>query len=833
MSKDVFQGGATTSQHVDAENDDHFENTTFKLKRTRSLGLLDEFIDPQEQEKIIQLHNQQRHQPTVEDVAGSPLGDLDADPHPAQDKSPSPVLDVVSPELLPHDDTDLTTEPSLHVDYLSHQWDVFDISKSWRYVISKRKDVANSARLENASWRTWAQRRCNLKTISPEVVNWLKDLDVTWLYGPILKDADGFGNSSEDDHKRETIATSAVAGDISIADKSKKGPKPILKRRTVEDMIISHSNLLKLQRATSRMEDMKGRLAAANRENDEAKRKAEATPEYFDVDAISSKLNSQYKNFSAASSANNSLANLPGLAALANASTTSLKDRLNQLVADKKAQASLRPTLALKSAEKVLEDKSTRHIHFNEVVQQCIAVDEYSDDNDEYDDSNDEDYYYDSNDDDEGYIYEPNNENDNLFSGDEDEDDDDGGFFLNVKSPSNVPGVPALASSTHKDSNDFTEDTESISTNNSKIYRTILLLPSTTINYGSSAEESDEENPYTSSLSHNINNSARGYDYFYDYNTVYTVDPKHAIYGSASKDDKPDVVDVPDNIALGSSFDYDIIENDDFSDSASPAPQPRVDYSALFPQHTYEDEHQLRLPLLSLDDSKKIDSSDSDLDSDDGLSILARNSSQSLAQLVFGALTSTEKHFPEAPEQQPAPNHMSEVNPRYLSLSSISRQPHSSGSLKDSFFTGGLTKQRPSSALLADQFFNVSDTVDTSNLSTASSYVTAPSPSCRPTGLSTQELQKKSLPLPPYVNSAHAFSSSPPDAHHPRRNTFLFDSESESEDEFVEDNRDSTSYASLAQVADRNGIKSPSPDSDLVGRTKEIASHLLHWNQKN
>lgn len=48
---DVFTGGATTSQHVEAEDDDHFENTTFKLKRTRSLGLLDEFIQPSDAEK--------------------------------------------------------------------------------------------------------------------------------------------------------------------------------------------------------------------------------------------------------------------------------------------------------------------------------------------------------------------------------------------------------------------------------------------------------------------------------------------------------------------------------------------------------------------------------------------------------------------------------------------------------------------------------------------------------------------------------------------------------------------------------------------------------------
>ena len=44
LSGEVFSGGATTSQHIEAQDDDHFENTTFKLKRTRSMGLLDEFI---------------------------------------------------------------------------------------------------------------------------------------------------------------------------------------------------------------------------------------------------------------------------------------------------------------------------------------------------------------------------------------------------------------------------------------------------------------------------------------------------------------------------------------------------------------------------------------------------------------------------------------------------------------------------------------------------------------------------------------------------------------------------------------------------------------------
>lgn len=32
--------------------------------------------------------------------------------------------------------------------------------------------IANGVRLENASWRTWAKQRGNLKTINPETLNW-------------------------------------------------------------------------------------------------------------------------------------------------------------------------------------------------------------------------------------------------------------------------------------------------------------------------------------------------------------------------------------------------------------------------------------------------------------------------------------------------------------------------------------------------------------------------------------------------------------------------------------------------------------------------------------
>ena len=79
-----------------------------------------------------------------------------------------------TPEVAEHaeDDTAVSSKPSRQVDYLSHDWREEDIWSSWRYIISKRGEFANSARLENASWRTWMKARNNLKTISPEELNW-------------------------------------------------------------------------------------------------------------------------------------------------------------------------------------------------------------------------------------------------------------------------------------------------------------------------------------------------------------------------------------------------------------------------------------------------------------------------------------------------------------------------------------------------------------------------------------------------------------------------------------------------------------------------------------
>jgi hypothetical protein len=124
-----------------------------------------------------------------------------------------------------HDDIDVTDSPEQHVDYLTHKWKEDEISKSWKYVTLRRSAVADSARLENASWRTWAQTRLGLKTISPEELNWSKDSDVTWLYGPVIKSTTSNATLNDDscaqgmnrnasDEQRMTGGTDSIMTDV-------------------------------------------------------------------------------------------------------------------------------------------------------------------------------------------------------------------------------------------------------------------------------------------------------------------------------------------------------------------------------------------------------------------------------------------------------------------------------------------------------------------------------------------------------------------------------------------------------------------------------------------
>ncbi|EED15947.1 protein phosphatase type 1 complex subunit Hex2/Reg1, putative [Talaromyces stipitatus ATCC 10500] len=126
------------------------------------------------------------------------------------------------------DDASIESEPERHVDYLSHDWREEDIWTSWRYVVARKDRYSNGVRLENASWRTWAKNKYGLRTVSPETLNWLKDCDVTWLYGPLQTD---FKTP-----KQKPPPPSGLSSTNSFLDR-----KSILKKKTASEAILQRS----------------------------------------------------------------------------------------------------------------------------------------------------------------------------------------------------------------------------------------------------------------------------------------------------------------------------------------------------------------------------------------------------------------------------------------------------------------------------------------------------------------------------------------------------------------------------------------------------------------
>lgn len=153
-------------------------------------------------------------------------------PSPADDAPSSPTTSaLVEPVLISEDDTAVRREPSQHVDYLSHDWNEEDIWSSWRHIVSQRKVYGQRSRLENASWRTWAKSQFKLKTVSPETLNWLKDCDVTWLYGPLQPASNRIASKH----------ASEPASRLSKTNSFLHHKKPILKKRSMSEVMLQNS----------------------------------------------------------------------------------------------------------------------------------------------------------------------------------------------------------------------------------------------------------------------------------------------------------------------------------------------------------------------------------------------------------------------------------------------------------------------------------------------------------------------------------------------------------------------------------------------------------------
>ena len=169
------------------------------------------------------------------------------------------------------DDTALEVEPSRHVDYLSHEWREEDLWSSWRYVSARRHVYNNGMRLENASWRTWAKYKLNLGTVSPEALNWLvpppclpypdvvkltilyrlKDCDVTWLYGPLKTYSPGDTPiNSSSSPPPSNLETPTMYRDMKPILKKKSASETMLQRSLLQHTLLQHASaILKAQEA--------------------------------------------------------------------------------------------------------------------------------------------------------------------------------------------------------------------------------------------------------------------------------------------------------------------------------------------------------------------------------------------------------------------------------------------------------------------------------------------------------------------------------------------------------------------------------------------------------
>ncbi|KOS16165.1 hypothetical protein Malapachy_3406 [Malassezia pachydermatis] len=134
-----------------------------------------------------------------------------------------PYPPVSSQKPAPDDAEIDGSAPQICVDYLSHEWKDEDVWSSWKAMTKRKYEIANGVRLENASWRTWAKQRGNLKTVSPETLNWLKESDVTWLYGPLHREASAFPPTK----------VSSMEDRLGID----TGKKSILKHRTLTEIL--------------------------------------------------------------------------------------------------------------------------------------------------------------------------------------------------------------------------------------------------------------------------------------------------------------------------------------------------------------------------------------------------------------------------------------------------------------------------------------------------------------------------------------------------------------------------------------------------------------------
>ncbi|KAJ3413017.1 hypothetical protein HDV05_008608 [Chytridiales sp. JEL 0842] len=125
------------------------------------------------------------------------------------------------------------------VDYLSFSFNQFDLHQCWRNATKHKDSIVNGRRLENASWRKFFQMKFNLQTIDPSTLNWQKDSDVCWLYGPFYQYEPLPVLQASHQHSASRQGDSGEGETNCSSPTSCGNLKPVLKKRPAPDEIFS------------------------------------------------------------------------------------------------------------------------------------------------------------------------------------------------------------------------------------------------------------------------------------------------------------------------------------------------------------------------------------------------------------------------------------------------------------------------------------------------------------------------------------------------------------------------------------------------------------------
>lgn len=98
-----------------------------------------------------------------------------------------------------------TSYPQLSaIDYFQFNFNDIQFYNCWKLILNSNSNSpfipqsTNIKRLENLIWRKWVKTNLNLKECNPEKVNWYKESDITWLYGPLVLNEENLSKFNKD-----------------------------------------------------------------------------------------------------------------------------------------------------------------------------------------------------------------------------------------------------------------------------------------------------------------------------------------------------------------------------------------------------------------------------------------------------------------------------------------------------------------------------------------------------------------------------------------------------------------------------------------------------------